>query len=166
MNKVLEEFLSLSATTGVHPSSWIEGKKKEQNVWRKKSNSYKTVIDRMLFSGGDFVFIPQKGDLAIDILAKNARKFKSLPKRISNSAGVNPKAYLAKYSQKDPKRYRICVGYCLIIEQRISFWTRHYWLYDKQAKVILECTKMKPRFYYGVLLSEGGTNNLAQSIKN
>jgi hypothetical protein len=146
-------------------ASWIVERKAEQNVWRKKSNSYKMIIDKMLFSGGDFVFIPKKGEPVIDLLAKSARKFKAVAKKVRNPMGSNPKAFLMKYIAKDSKRYRLCIGYCLIVEHEISFWTKHYWVYDRTAKNILECTVMKPRFYFGVMLTEKGAAQINTKVK-
>lgn len=163
MNKLLNEFLSLSAAA--HITSWIADRIKEQNIWRKKTNSYKVIIDKMLFSGGNFVFIPKKGDISVELLAKSGKRFKAQSKKIRASGSSNTKLEIFKYAQRDPKRYRVCIGYCLLIEHEISFWNKHYWIYDKKDKVILEATPMKPRYYFGVILSLEGTSALVTSAK-
>lgn len=154
-----------SLSTAAHVTSWIADKIKEQNIWRKKTNSYKVIIDKMLFSGGNFVFIPKKGDVSAGLLATSGKRFKAQSKKISASGSSNMKLEIFKYAQRDPKRYRVCLGYCLLAEREISFWNKHYWIYDKQHKVILEATSMKPRYYFGVILSLEGTTALITSAK-
>lgn len=145
-------------------SSWVLEKKKLQDKWKKKSNSYKTLIDKMLFSGGDFVGIPSKGESLINLLARTAKRFKSLAKK-TTSTGGNGKAALLKLVEKNGKRYRLCIGYCLVIEGNMSFWIRHYWVYDTTIKMILEATILKPRYYFGIILSEAGAAKLVEKSK-
>lgn len=155
--------ISLSAE--VTTSSWIKDRQKEQNVWKRKA-LYKVIITKMLALGGDFVSIQKKGDPLVALLAKRARKFRAQPRLISNQGDARTKQYVLKYSLKDPDRYRICAGYSLIVEQEVSFWTRHYWLYDKQEKMILECTPLKRRFYFGVAFSKEGATKLTLNSKS
>ena len=41
-------------------SSWLEEKRAAQNKWHAKSYTYKTLIDKLLLIGGDFVYIYQQ----------------------------------------------------------------------------------------------------------
>lgn len=158
MHTVISAMVAVAAK--FDPASWIKDRKADQNKWKKTSPSYKTVIDKMMALGGDFVFIAKKGDPFIEVLARSAKKFRSKVSLISNQGDSRTRQFVVQYAHKDPERYRICIGYCLVTEEGLSFWVKHYWLYDKEKKLVLECTPVRRRFYFGVMLSKDGTMKL------
>lgn len=157
--------VSLSSQPDV--KSWITDKIKAQNVWKSKASSYRSLINRLLQLGGDFVFIPEKGDPLSNLLSKSARKFTAKIEKV-NKGNSESKKLIVTYNKKDPERYRVCIGYALIQApgQAIAFWNKHYWLFDRKTRNILEFSSTENKVYFGISLSKEGGSRIINTLGN
>jgi len=159
--------ITVSLSSHLDVKSWITDKIKAQNAWKSKSSSYRSLINKILQLGGDFVFIPEKGDPLINLLSKSARKFNATIKKV-NQGNDASKKLLVTYNKKDPERYRVCIGYSLIQApgQAIAFWNRHYWLFDRKTGNILEFSSTGNKIYFGISLSKEGGSRIINTLGN
>ena len=96
-------------------------------------------------------------------LSKSAKKSTLKVRSIGETTSANSKAFLLDYAKKNPDRYRVYVGYALFIAPSMSLWTKHYWLVDRKDNQLLESTKNKFRYYFGITLSKEAPAKLVEN---
>jgi hypothetical protein len=145
---------------------YIRAQVAKQEVWRKQV-SYKKVIDRLMSIKGNFVVIRPKGDASINLLADKGKLYSSsvLVKQASKIADAQSRKFVIKYTRKDPKRFRICVGYALVQGHEVTYWIKSFWLYDKKERHIIEPSITPKLKYFGVTLSMLGTKTLSEKSR-
>lgn len=141
---------------------WVSKLKLRQKALIQKQGSVlKNLIAKLMAVGGSVVALPLTGEPNADVLVRAGHKFRSSFVAVTTKASTSSlKRYTVDTYRKNPDRYRVCFGYALVEAQDVQYWIKHYWLYDKNTKAILDNAGIKAKIYFGVRLTASGVGKL------